>query len=112
MPNGALLLTLFLQVAVILVVCRLFGMVGRRLGQTQAVCDMVAGIALGPSLLGALAPSLQTWLFPQVLTGVGPAGTSAIGHPSMSVLYALSQLGLALYMFIVGLDFNNELFRS
>ena len=106
------MLILFLQVAVILVTCRVFGYLGRRAGQAQAVSDMVAGLALGPSLLGAIAPGVQGWLFPQqiaVLAG-GVARTAA--HPSMSVLYALSQLGLVLYMFLVGLGFDTALLRS
>jgi hypothetical protein len=106
------MLILFLQIAVILVTCQLFGYVGKRAGQARAVCDMVAGIALGPSLLGVLAPVVQSWLFPhQVTVLAGDVATTA-AHPSMSVLYALSQLGLALYMFIVGLDFDTSLFRS
>jgi Kef-type K+ transport system membrane component KefB len=107
------ILRLFLQIAVILVVCRVFGLAGRRLGQTQAVCDMLAGIALGPSLFGALAPAVQGWLFPQYVNVASAAGaTTTFTHPSTSILYALSQLGLALYMFIVGLDFNTDLFRA
>ena len=73
---------------------------------------MVAGIALGPSLLGVLAPGVQGWLFPQQVTVLAGGVAATAAHPSMSVLYALSQLGLALYMFIVGLDFDTALFRS
>ncbi|HUR34528.1 MAG TPA: cation:proton antiporter [Vicinamibacterales bacterium] len=112
MISASLLLTLFLQIAVILAVCRLLGLLGTRVGQTQAVSDMVTGIVLGPSLLGLFAPSFQSWLFPQHATvAVGPA-TAAMTHPSMSILYALSQLGLVLYMFTVGLDFKTDLFRG
>ncbi|MEQ1910535.1 MAG: cation:proton antiporter [Vicinamibacterales bacterium] len=99
---------LFLQIAVILIVCRMVGVLGRYLGQTQAVCDMVAGIALGPSLLGVLSSPFQEWLFPQHAVASG----GSVAHPSMSILYGLSQLGLVLYMFLVGLDFNTSLFRG
>ena len=104
MPAVDTLPRLFLQLVVILGACRLLGALGRRLGQTQAVGEMVAGIVLGPSVLGALAPVFQTWLFPQLLRVA--AGTSAVSvpHPSMAILFALSQLGLVLYMFLVGLD--------
>ena len=104
MPAVDTLPRLFLQLVVILGACRLLGALGRRLGQTQAVGEMVAGIVLGPSVLGALAPVFQTWLFPQLLRV--EAGTSAVSvpHPSMAILFALSQLGLVLYMFLVGLD--------
>ena len=63
---------------------------------------MVAGVLLGPSLLGLLVPDAQAWLFPKTLPAGGP-------HPSMLILYALSQLGLGLYMFIVGMEFNHRL---
>lgn len=93
---------LFLQLAVILAACRLCGWLGRRLGQTQVVSEMVTGVLLGPSLFGLVAPAAQAWLFPKTLAGGGP-------HPSMLILYALSQLGLVLYMFMIGLEFNHRL---
>ena len=106
------MLILFLQIGVILVASRLFGCLGKRAGQAQAVSDMVAGIALGPSLFGALAPGFQGWLFPQHGTGVAGGIAMTTAHPSMTILYSLSQLGIALYMFIVGLDFDTAMFRS
>ena len=63
---------------------------------------MVAGVLLGPSLFGLLAPAAQAWLFPKALAAGGP-------HPSMLILYALSQLGLVLYMFMIGMEFNHRL---
>ena len=89
--NFDLVLKLFFQLAVILAVCRLVGLVGSRLGQAQVVCEMVAGVLLGPSLLGLVAPQAQAWLFPKA---------------SMPVLYAISQVGLVLYMFMIGLEFD------
>lgn len=94
---------LFLQLAVILVACRVCGFLGRRFfGQTQVVSEMVAGVLLGPSLFGLLAPEAQAWLFPKTLPAGGP-------HPSMLILYVLSQIGLVLYMFIIGMEFNHRL---
>ena len=94
---------LFLQLAVILAACRLCGFLGRRfLGQTQVVSEMVAGVLLGPSLFGVLVPGAQAWLFPKTLAAGGP-------HPSMLILYALSQIGLVLYMFVIGMEFNHRL---
>jgi len=93
---------LFLQLAVILAACRVCGWLGRRVGQTQVVSEMVTGVLLGPSLFGLLAPEAQAWLFPKTLSAGGP-------HPSMLILYALSQIGLVLYMFIVGMEFNHRL---
>jgi len=106
------MLILFLQIALILVTCRLFGYLGRRAGQAQAICDMVAGLALGPSLLGVLAPGVQDWLFPQQITVLAGGVATQANHPSLSVLYALGQLGVVLYMFTVGLGFDTALFRS
>jgi Kef-type K+ transport system membrane component KefB len=86
-----------LQMAVILATCRLVGLAGRRLGQPQVVGEMVAGVLLGPSLLGLLLPGVHARLFPR---------------ESLQVLYVVAQLGVGLYMFLVGVEFNTELFRS
>ena len=100
---------LFLQMATILAACRLCGWLGRRLGQTPVVSEMVAGVLLGPSLLGLIAPSVQGWLFPKTITVAGAAGPVTMLHPSMMILYALSQVGLVLYMFIIGMEFEHRL---
>lgn len=103
MSAHELTVKLFLQLAAILAACRLCGFLGRRfLGQTQVVSEMVAGVLLGPSLFGVLVPGAQAWLFPKTLAAGGP-------HPSMLILYALSQIGLVLYMFIIGMEFNHRL---
>lgn len=97
---------MFLQLAVILAVCRLVGWLGRRfLGQTQVVGEMIAGVCLGPSLLGAVAPQISSFLFPLSATGGGR-------HPTIQVIYAMSQVGLALYMFLVGVDLDVNLLKS
>ncbi|TMA63462.1 MAG: cation:proton antiporter [Deltaproteobacteria bacterium] len=93
--NFQLALHLFLQLTVILLACRIVGPLLRPMGQTQVVGEMVAGVLLGPSLLGMLAPEWQTWLFP--------------GGAQMSILYALSQIGLVLYMFLIGMELNRDL---
>jgi Kef-type K+ transport system membrane component KefB len=82
----------FLQLAVILLACRLAGLAARRIGQPQVVGEMIAGVVLGPSLLGRISPDLQQQLFPPGITNV--------------VLYTTAQIGLVLYMFIVGLNFD------
>jgi Kef-type K+ transport system membrane component KefB len=91
MSNFDLVLKLFLELAVILAACRIVGLAGARLGQTQVVSEMVDGALLGPSCFGLLAPELQRWVFPAA---------------SMPVLYAISQIGLVLYMFLIGLEFD------
>ena len=54
----------FGQIAVILVVCQAVGALARPLGQPQVVAEMIAGVLLGPSLLGLVAPDLSARLFP------------------------------------------------
>ncbi len=110
MPTSHQLVThLFLQLAVLLVASRVMGWFFHRLGQTQVVSEMITGVLLGPSLLGLLAPELQSFLFPTKLALVIDGTTKTIGHPSMLLLLGLSQLGLVLYMFIIGLEFNTDL---
>ncbi|TQK27783.1 cation:proton antiporter [Arthrobacter sp. SLBN-53] len=88
----------FLQLAVILAACRLAGIVAGRVGQPPVVGEMIAGVVLGPSLLGRIAPDLQAGLF--------PSGTSNI------VLYTTAQVGLVLYMFVIGMNFDVEHVRQ
>ncbi len=84
----------FLQMATILALCKLMGMLARRIGQPQVIGEMVAGILLGPSVFGYFFSGLQESLFPK---------------SSMSILYTAAQVGLVFYMFLVGLDFNPEI---
>jgi Kef-type K+ transport system membrane component KefB len=110
MSNFDLVIQLFLQLTVILSTCRIVTILGRRyLGQTDVVCEMIAGVMLGPSLLGLIAPDFQQWLFPKlpIITAVG----LKIPNPSMSILYAISQIGLVIYMFLIGLEFNTKLLK-
>lgn len=110
MSNFDLVLKLLLQLTVILGTCRLVTIVGRRyLGQTDVVCEMIAGVMLGPSLFGIVAPELQQWLFPKapLILATG----AKIPNPSMSILFAVSQIGLVLYMFLIGLEFNTDLIK-
>lgn len=111
MTNFELVLKLLLQLTVILASCRIVTIVGKRyLGQTDVVCEMIAGVMLGPSLFGAIAPSLQQWLFPK--TQLILENGTKIPHPSMAILFAISQLGLVLYMFLIGLEFNSTLIKQ
>lgn len=111
MTNSELLLKLLLQLTVILSVCRLVSYVGKRyLGQTDVVGEMLAGIMLGPSLFGAIAPDLQHWLFPKDPVIMGTI--QLFPNPSMSILYTMSQIGLMIYMFLVGLELNTDLLRN
>ena len=88
---------LFLQMTVILVTARLMAVAVRYVGQPEVVGEMIAGILLGPSLLGRISAATMNSLFPA--TSLGP-------------LYALSQLGLVLFMFLVGLDVQPDAARG
>ena len=85
------LFQLVLQIAVILVAARVVGFLFQKINQPQVMGEMVAGILLGPSLLGWLAPGISAALFPPV---------------SLAYLNALSQVGLVVFMFVVGLALN------
>jgi Kef-type K+ transport system membrane component KefB len=94
MTNAELASRLFLQLACILLACGAVGWFTTRVRQPFVIAEMIAGFLLGPSLLGWLAPDVSAWLFP------------ADAKPA---LYVISQLGLVLYMFCVGLEFRTDL---
>ncbi|MGJ7542853.1 cation:proton antiporter [Variovorax sp. LT1R16] len=97
MPTTQLSVYFFLQVAVIITVCQLVGRLAQKLGQPQVVGEMIAGVALGPSLLGLAFPELQRALFPKETLGM---------------LYVGGQLGVGMYMFLVGTEFRADHFKS
>jgi Kef-type K+ transport system membrane component KefB len=80
---------LLLQVILILVATRTVGALAARFGQPPVIGEMAAGILLGPSLLG--------WLWPEAFSFVFARG-------SMGVLQLLSQIGVCLFMFVVGME--------
>lgn len=88
----------FLQMAVIIIACRVIGWLAHRyLGQPQVVGEMIAGVILGPSIFGALAPQMQAMIFPV---------------ETKPILFVGAQLGVGLYMFIVGMEFDRQEFRA
>lgn len=95
--RGFQVITLIVQITTILVVARVFGLVFRKLGQPQVVGEMAAGIFLGPSIFGAIAPAASAYIF--------PAG-------SLDYLNALSQVGLLLFMFLIGLEMDARFLRG
>jgi len=97
MPTAQLSVHFFLQAAVIVLVCQLFGRLAQRIGQPAVVGEMIAGVTLGPSIFGLFLPELQQALFPK---------------PTMGMLYVAAQLGVGLYMFLVGTEFRADLFKS
>lgn len=88
----------FLQLALIIATCRVIGYAVRRwLGQPQVVGEMIAGVVLGPSLFGYVLPDVQAAIFPA---------------ETRNVLFVCAQLGVGLYMFLVGLGFRSDHFRA
>jgi Kef-type K+ transport system membrane component KefB len=65
LPHHAVFL-LLLQIAVLLAMARFLGEIMRKLGQPAVIGELVAGVVLGPSVLGALAPEVQAFIFPPV----------------------------------------------
>jgi len=88
---------LLLQVVVIVVAARLAGGVARRFGQPAVIGEMIAGILLGPSLLGWVWPSVQGFIFP----------ASSLGS-----LRLLAQIGVVIFMFLVGIDLDGAHLRG
>jgi Kef-type K+ transport system membrane component KefB len=101
MNNVSLAVQFFLQIAIILLACRVVGAIAAKFGQPQVVAEMITGVLLGPSLFGLLAPEWQQWLFPW-------DKTQKLRDTSC-YLFPASQLGLALYMFIVGMEFRVDI---
>lgn len=104
MSNLNLAIQFFLQIAVILLACRVVGSIAARFGQPQVVAEMVTGVLLGPSLFGLLAPDLQSRLFPW--------DAAQQARDTSCYLFPASQLGLALYMFVVGMEFRVDIVRE
>ena len=87
-------LHLLLQIGAIILVGRLLARVMRRLGQPTVIAEILAGIVLGKSVLGAVAPGAMDALFPA---------------ETLPLLGMTSQLGLVFFMFLVGLEFDPAL---
>ena len=88
---------LILQLVVIVLVARAFGFVARRVGQTPVIGEIAAGVLLGPSLLGWMAPDVSAFLFPA---------------SSMPILQLFSQIGVLLFMFVVGVELDPAYLRG
>jgi Kef-type K+ transport system membrane component KefB len=93
----SLLGIIILQIAVILIFANLIGYGLSRIKQPYVIGEIVAGILLGPSFLGRIAPSASRVLFPDY---------------SLNVLTILSQLGLILFMFVIGAELDLQAVRK
>jgi Kef-type K+ transport system membrane component KefB len=88
---------LILQLIVIVLAARVFGTLASRLGQPPVVGEIAAGVLLGPSLLGWILPAASAFLFPAA---------------SMPILQLLSQIGVLLFMFVVGVELDPSYLRG
>jgi Kef-type K+ transport system membrane component KefB len=82
---------LLLQLILIVLLARIFGALAARAGQPAVIGEMVAGVVLGPSVLGGLFPQLFTFIFPD---------------NSIGALRIMSQVGVILFMFLVGMELD------
>jgi Kef-type K+ transport system membrane component KefB len=98
-----LLLPLLLQLAVIILAARAFALLFRRLRQPSVVGEIAAGLVLGPSVLGKLAPGLFAAVFHPHVEGLPPELADLL---LAKVLTTLAQLGLIFLLFLVGLEFD------
>ena len=90
-------LHVLLAMAIVLLLARLVGRLFTRIGQPAVIGEMFAGIMLGPSLLGRIAPHASAFVLPPAIT------------PQLGVL---AQIGVVLYMFLVGLELDPGRLRS
>ncbi len=88
---------LLAQIVAIIFVSRLFSWFFRKIGQPSVIGEIVAGIVLGPSLVGLFFPEFTAFLFP----------TQSLGN-----LQFLSQIGLILFMFIVGMEIDVNVLKN
>ena len=88
---------LLLQIIAIIFTARVFGFLFRKIGQPTVIGEIAAGIFLGPSVLGLTFPSYNAFLFPQ---------------NSLGILQLFTQLGLMLFMFVVGMEVDLKILKS
>ena len=88
---------LLAQIVTIILAARMFGWICRRIGQPTVIGEIIAGIVLGPSLIGFYFPEFSANLFPK---------------ESLGNLQFLSQIGLILFMFVVGMELDLKVLKN
>lgn len=88
---------ILIQIIVIIIAARIMGWIFRKIGQPSVIGEIIAGIILGPSLFGMYFPELQSALFPET---------------SLGNLQILSQIGLILFMFVIGMELDLKVLKN
>ncbi|MFA9189001.1 cation:proton antiporter [Flavobacterium sp. FBOR7N2.3] len=88
---------LLAQIVTIILAARLFGWIFRKIGQPSVIGEMIAGIVLGPSLVGMYFPEFSALLFPEA---------------SLGNLQFLSQIGLIFFMFVIGMELDLKVLKN
>jgi Kef-type K+ transport system membrane component KefB len=88
---------LLIQIVTIILASRLFGWFCKKIGQPEVIGEIAAGIALGPSLAGTCLPEVTAFLFPP---------------QSLNNLFVLSQIGLILFMFVIGMELDLKVLKK
>ena len=88
---------LLAQIVTIIIVARFFGWMFRKIGQPSVIGEIIAGIVLGPSLVGMYFPEFSNALFP----------VASLGN-----LQFLSQIGLILFMFVIGMELDLKVLKN
>jgi Kef-type K+ transport system membrane component KefB len=88
---------LLLQIITIIIVARFFGWIFRKIGQPSVIGEIIAGIFLGPSVIGMYMPEYSAMLFP----------VESLGN-----LQFLSQIGLILFMFVIGMELDLKVLKN
>jgi Kef-type K+ transport system membrane component KefB len=86
-----------IQVLLVIALSRLLGLACRYIKQPLVIGEILAGIMLGPSLLGFIAPAFSAYLFPP---------------ETLPYLNILSQIGLIFFMFLIGLELNPQYLKG
>ncbi|MDR7131315.1 Kef-type K+ transport system membrane component KefB [Algoriphagus sp. 4150] len=94
---GHPLAILLAQIVTIILVARFFGWICKKIGQPTVIGEIIAGIVLGPSFIGLHFPEFSTTLFPP---------------DSLGNLQFLSQIGLILFMFVIGMELDLKVLKN
>ena len=97
MANLELFIRVMIALIIIIIMAQILGRTIRFIGQPSVVGEMISGVVLGPTVFGYLMPETSAFIFPKEI---------------MSILFVVSNLGLSIYMFLVGAELDLNLFTK